>query len=113
MGMETSVPPAKATGLPERSWKRPPGASPTATLYGRKMLTIKKIELNREQVKPRGGWQVLVMVEAQFGTDIQEILVAIPPELVESMLGDAVEEISKGATKAVVKLVTESTNKVV
>ncbi len=46
------------------------------------MLTIKKIELDRAKVQPKGGWQVLVRVEATFGTDFQEILVAIPPEMV-------------------------------
>jgi len=77
------------------------------------MLTIKKIELDREAIKPKGGWQVLVRVEASFGTDVQEILVAIPPEVVESMLGDVVNDLADGATKAVVKLVNESTEKVV
>ena len=37
------------------------------------MLTIKKIELDREAIKAKGGWQVLVRVEASFGTDVQEL----------------------------------------
>jgi hypothetical protein len=77
------------------------------------MLTIKKIELDREAIKAKGGWQVLCRVEASFGTDVQEILVAIPPELVESMLGDVVDDLAERATKAVVRLVNESTEKVV
>ena len=42
------------------------------------MLTIKKIELDREAIRAKGGWRVLVRVEASFGTEVQEILVAIP-----------------------------------
>jgi hypothetical protein len=75
-------------------------------------LQIRRL-IGVSRVKPKGGWQVLVRVEASFGTDFQEILVAIPPELVESMLGDAVDQIAEGATKAVVKLVNESTEQVV
>jgi len=77
------------------------------------MLTIKKIELDREEIKVKGGWQVLARVEASFGTEVQEILVAIPPELVESMLRDVVDDLAEGATKAVVKLVNGATEKVV
>ena len=77
------------------------------------MLTIKKIELDREAIRAKGGWQVLVRVEASFGTEVQEILVAIPPEMVESTLGGVIGDLVEGATKAVVNLVNESTDKVV
>jgi len=77
------------------------------------MLTIKKIELDRERVQPKGGWQVLVRVEASFGTDFQEILVAIPPDMVESRLGDMVDALTKEVTASVVALVEESTGQVV
>ena len=77
------------------------------------MLTIKKIELDRAKVQPKGGWQVLVRVEATFGTDFQEILVAIPPEMVATRFDGMVQALTDEVTAVVVTLVQESTDQVV